>query len=526
MMFTESASAENSAAKAFEHASLSVTGQLPRGEPAVWAQSLTDLVCGLRQDGAEGCVQDHLGHALSAQQVDAACAALTDAGVQAGHVVMVEAANTLTSIAAILALWQKGCVVCPIDPACAADVRALIAHEAEARAVIGTDGVVQLLGEPRTQPVVRLIRPKRITGVDVALMVFTSGSSGRPKGVVLTHHNVLSALRAIAAYLQVSAKDRILAIPPLFFDYGLYQLLLSVFTRCTLVVANENRSVAKLAPIVAACEPTIFPVVPALASGIGRMLEIRKTQVGSVRLITNTGGHLAESSIALLQGVFPNANSVPMYGLTECKRALYCDRSVYPNAADSVGIAMPGLDVRVVVQNDDGSYREAEVDEVGELWTRGSSVMQTYRGAEADSGAKILPGRYRADNWLATGDLFRVDAQGLHYFKGRSKSLIKQAGYCLVPRDIEEMAESIEAIETAVVVGRTESTGDERAVLFMQLQGSNDKAQQAQVREQLRQVIPATLMPRELVFVTEWPATANGKIDRKALEQAQTGAIA
>lgn len=508
---------------AFEHSSLNVAGQLPNGATALWAQSLTDLVCGMRRDGREGCMQDHEGGVLDAARLDAAYTALVAAGVEAGHVVLVEAASTLTSIAAILSLWQKGCVVCPIDRDCTPGVRAIIAHEADARAIIDTDGKVSLLGEPRTRPVIRLLRPKRVTGVDLALMVFTSGTSGKSKGVVLTHHNVMSALRAIATYLGITEQDRILAIPPLFFDYGLYQLLLSLFTGCALVVANDNHSVNKLALVIESMQPTVLPMVPALTSGIGRMLQIRKKRVPSVRLITNTGGHLPEASIALLQSVFPNTSVIPMYGLTECKRALYCDRSRFPDASGSVGVAMAGLDARVVIEVEGGGFREAEPDEIGELWVRGSSVMQEYRGADSGAGARLLPGRYRSDNWLATGDLFCIDAGGLHYFKGRSKSLIKQGGYCLIPRDIEELAESLALVEMAVVIGRTEDCGDERAVLYVQIRGESDLTCRNRVRDELRSVIPRTLMPREIVFVTRWPATANGKIDRRALEQRVEG---
>lgn len=514
-------------ASAFEHASLNVAGQLPKGAAAFWAQSLTDLVCGIRRDGREGCVQDHEGRRLDAARLDAAYDALAVAGVEAGHVVLVEAANTLTSIAAILSLWQKGCVVCPIDRDCTPAVRELIARQADARAIINVDGKVSVFGEPRSRPVIRLLRPRRITGVDLALMVFTSGTSGNPKGVVLTHHNVMSALRAIATYLGLTEQDRILAIPPLFFDYGLYQLLLSLFTGCTLIVADDNRSVDKLALVIESVQPTVLPMVPALASAIGRMLQIRDKREQSVRLITNTGGHLPETSIALLQSVFPHAGIIPMYGLTECKRALYCDRSRFPEAVDSVGVAMAGLDARVVLEHEGGGFREASPGETGELWVRGSSVMQEYRRADAvsdtDVGVRLLAGRYRSDNWLATGDLFCVDAGGLHYFKGRAKSLIKQGGYCLIPRDIEAMAESLASVEMAVVIGRIENGGDERAVLYVQVSGESDLAYRNRVREALRNIIPRSLLPREIVFVTQWPATANGKIDRRALQHGVEG---
>jgi long-chain acyl-CoA synthetase len=504
----------------FRHASISVGGDLPTGDPAYWAQSVTDLVCGLRRDGGVGRFANHLGTRLEQAQIDAAMTALLASEMRAGDVVIVEAVNTLPTIAMLLALWELGGVICPIDPECPPHVRALVAEESGALFTVTQEGEVQKLARGRSRPLVTLRRPKRITGVDLALMIFTSGSSGRPKGVVLTHANMMSALRAICGFLKITKEDRILAIPPFFFDYGLYQILFALMTGAELIVANEHRSVAKLAPILAQVEPTILPVVPALASGLGRMLEISKRNVPSVRLVTNTGGHLSEATMDLLARIVPNARMVPMYGLTECKRALYCDRGLYPDAADCVGVAMPGLDVAVVAEGPDGSLYEAATGEVGELWVRGTSVMQEYRGmAAAGEGARLIPGRYRADNWLATGDLFRRDDRGLLVFKGRAKSLIKQGGYSIVPRDVEEMVEALASVEAAVLVARQEDSGDEAAVLFLQPVAEDSALLRQAIRAELKALLPRSMQPREIVFVSQWPATANGKIDRKALAE-------
>lgn len=144
--------------------------------------------------------------------------------------------------------------------------------------------------------------------------------------------------------------------------------------------------------------------------------------------------------------------------------------------------------------------------------------MQSYRGAEANgAGARLLPGRYRADNWLATGDLLVRDAHGLLRFKGRAKSLIKQGGYCIVPRDVEEMVEALPEVEAAVLVGREEASGDEAAVLFVQPAGADTAEVRKSIRAALKTALPRSLAPREVIFVTDWPATANGKIDRNQL---------
>lgn len=343
----------------FRHGSISIDGALPQGAPHMWAHSLTDLACALRRDAGAGRFRDHDGAVLAQGQIDSAIAALEAAGFRPGDVGLIEAANTLPVIATMLAVWELGGVVCPIDPDCPDAVRALVAQESGATVLVPANAAPHPLTTERPGRKITLRRPLRVTGVDLAMMIFTSGSSGRPKGVVLTHNNVMSALRAIVGYTGIGPEDRIFAVPPFFFDYGLYQVLIALLTGCELVVANAHRAVNKLAPILAQTQPTILPVVPALASGLGRMLEMTARSVPSVRLVTNTGGHLSEATIALLSKVLPNAAMMPMYGLTECKRATYCDRRLYPDATDSIGVAMPGLEAAVVVDTPEG-LREAQ----------------------------------------------------------------------------------------------------------------------------------------------------------------------
>ncbi|WP_321818268.1 MULTISPECIES: class I adenylate-forming enzyme family protein [unclassified Paraburkholderia] len=446
-------------------------------------------------------------------------ATYAEAGLVAQDVLMIDAANTLASVAAIVAAWLYGLVVCPVDPDTPAATKAMIAQAAHARAQLDAAGDLLLLQQQPAPATIVLRRPARVTGPDLALLIFTSGSSGTPKGVVLTHANVMTALRGISSYQNIRADDRILCVPPLFFDYGLYQLLLAMFNRCELVVAGGQTHAVALKKLIERVSPTVLPVVPALASGVAKLFAMVNKEARTVRLVTNTGGHLSAGTVELLCQAMPQAVIMPMYGLTECKRALYLDSVRFPAARDTVGDAMPALDAVLV---DPASPtcaidRQAGESAVGELYVRGASVMQGYRGEAGTAGAKLVAGRYRDDNWLATGDLFHRDAEGLLHFRGRSKSLIKQGGFCIVPRDIEIMAEALDEVIAARVVGRTEHDGDESAILYAQIDVQMDKAGQKAIVAQLKAAIPRTLMPREVRFVTEWPSTPNGKIDAARL---------
>ncbi len=500
----------------FAHASVDIVGRLPQGEGRIWAQSLTDVVAASWQAGGFDAIREPGGVSLTQADVSAAWEDMSANGIAPGDVVIVAAENTIASTARLLALWLHGNVVVPVDPVMPTETRDMIARVSLARAFVDEAGAMTCFDTEPRAPVIKLRRPLRITGADVAMMIFTSGSSGTPKGVELTHSNVMSALRAIAHYQKLERSDRIMAIPPFFFDYGLYQLFLSLFTGCELILSGSVRAVNKLAPLIVKERPTIVPMVPALATAIGRVLEMTNREVDSVRLITNTGGHLPEGAIDLLLRVFPNSVAMPMYGLTECKRALFCDRSVYPDAHESCGTAMPGLLVKVLVE-EEGVLRQAASDETGELYVRGSSVMQGYRGDTSTASARLIEGAYRDDVWLATGDLMSRDSQGLHYFKGRSKTLIKQAGYCILPSDLERAAEALDEISAAVVVGRTEPSGDESAVMFVELSKGGADLDVRALKALLKTQLPTSLMPRVVTFITDWPSTPNGKVCQKTL---------
>jgi acyl-CoA synthetase (AMP-forming)/AMP-acid ligase II len=501
--------------------SLLPQGVLPEGDHRFWAHSVTDLVVGFLRDGGCSRIAEAGGRSLQLSDVEDVVTRLRAAGVRSGDVVLVQVYNEVTAVAALMGVWLVACCVCPVDPDTPPDVLAMIAREAHASAVIHADGQIELLSRERDAAslqgrLIRLRRPARVTGVDLALVIFTSGSSGQPKGVMLSHQNVMSALRSLSAYLALREDDRILSIPPLFFDYGLYQLLLTMFEGCSLVLNGRQTSVVMLLRQIEQKLPTVLPVVPALAAGLARMFTTVNKKALCVRLVTNTGGHLSDKTIEELEQAFPNARIMPMYGLTESKRALFLDRQRYPGRNACVGRAMPGLEAMVVVHAGD-AVRVAKPDEVGELWVRGPSVMQGYHRVDASGGARLEPGAYRDDNWLGTGDLFSMDADGLAYFRGRNKVLIKQGGYCIYPRDIEAKAESLADIVAARVVARQETNGDESAVLFAQVDPAMTREQRKRLVEQVKELIPRTIMPREVRFVVEWPATPNGKIDAKQL---------
>ncbi len=422
------------------------------------------------------------------------------------------------SVAIMIAAWHVGAVVCPLPPQTPPDALNMIAHDCGAAFALDcySETWLEMECEPSPRQFTYHTAPA-VTGCDLALIIYSSGSTGAPKGIMLSHNNVLSALRSITSYLQLHDKDIILSVPPLHFDYGLYQVLFGFVVGCQVLLAPPGCNAMQLLKLIKTEQPSVLPLVPALGGGLAKLGNALRQQNDSIRLITNTGGHLPASVVQNLKQVFPKAGVILMYGLTESKRALFLPAELTASKPESVGKPMPGLDAKVFTKEwHDGRqmFRECAPEEVGMLYVRGSSVMQGYTRAENGAGARIINGAYRDDNWLETGDLFRYDLDGDFYFCGREKELIKQAGYCLYPRTLEAVVERHELVIDCAVVGVSDADGDEHACLFVRAEGHLEKHD---LLAWLKTHFEHHYLPRRIEVIESWPTNINGKVNKKAL---------
>ena len=433
--------------------------------------------------------------------------------------------NSISSVSALLAIWERGAVPIPIKTPSDSLTIEKLATDSNARFILSpASKILQRAASYRAEmPIVTRIRQQRVTGNDLALIIYTSGTTGMPKGIMLSHTNVLAALFSIKTYLRLESSDIILNVSPLTFDYGLYQVLFSLVFDLTTVLYNEYIQPLAVLRAIKRHNATILPVVPSLASAIERVLRTHKTDLQTLKKLTNTGGHLSAATIKGLRDALPQTSIYAMYGLTECKRALYLPPDDIDRKIGSVGLPIPGLDAIVVrsaqgASDDDGIERFLEVgpNEVGELIVRGASVMQAYTRDDTSAGARLIGGGYRDDVWLATGDLFSYDQDGYFYFRGRIKDLVKQGGYCIYPLETEEELMRHPMVESAAVIGTTDSNGLEVARAFIKLTTASAPAR-VEVLNWISKRLEPEYRPRDIRFVEEMPTTDNGKIDKARL---------
>src|SRR6202012_1380635 len=342
----------------------------------------------------------------------------------------------------------------------------------------------------------------------IAVLIYTSGTTGTPKGVMLSHENLLISAMTTAHFRKLDARDRVYVVLPISHIVGISLLAM------TLMVGGTVRLVSKYDPAAVAKAiaeegVTVLNGVPATDQ---RLLEykalagIERLERGSLRLIAVAGAPL---DVALKSRVeaelgLPLSNG---YGITECAPGISGVRFDEPRSDNAVGKVLPGGEARV--RTLDGL--PLGNGEVGELHVRGRNVMRGYYRAP-DLTAKAID----SEGWFNTGDLARFEGECL-YIVGRTKEMIIRSGFNVYPAEIEAVLSSHRDVVQSAVVGRSVE-GNEEVVAFVQLiKGS--KIGEAELAEYLKYQLAAYKRPSEIILLDALPATSTGKILKHQLAQ-------
>lgn len=363
------------------------------------------------------------------------------------------------------------------------------------------------------KPTETVYRPS-VLDEDVAAILYTSGSTGLPKGVVLSHRNLIEGARSVAEYLGNGPHDRILSVLPLSFDAGLSQITTAFLSGATAVLSNFliPRDIALL------CEQegiTGITGVPALWYQIAKA-DWSNNARHNLRYFANTGGHMPSTLLGQLRKLFPNARPFLMYGLTEAFRSTYLDPAEVDRRPDSIGKAIPNA--RILVLRPDGS--ECGSDEVGELVHIGAHVAQGYWNSPDLTAERFKPWqdpdapgiRPRTAVW--SGDLARRDADGFLYFVERGDSMIKTSGYRVSPTEVEEVLLGFSGVREAVIVGIPHEELGQQIAAWVVVSSDFDTNRAA---EHCRLKLPSYMVPTRWIVADELPMNGNGKYDRKDL---------
>jgi acyl-CoA ligase (AMP-forming) (exosortase A-associated) len=362
----------------------------------------------------------------------------------------------------------------------------------------------------------------RVIDSDIVSIFYTSGSTGKPKGVVLSHRNMVAGAHSVAQYLENVPSDRLLAVLPFSFDYGFSQLSTAFHTGAS-VVLMDYLLPRDIIGQVASERITGLAGVPPLWSQLAD-LEWPAAARDSLRYITNSGGAMPLAVLRKLRASLPATQPFLMYGLTEAFRSTYLPPSEVERRPESMGKAIPNVEVLVV--RPDGT--PCAPNEPGELVHRGPLVSLGYWNDPQKTAERFrpVPSRDQAlvlsEIAVWSGDTVRMDEEGFLYFVGRRDEMIKTSGYRVSPTEVEEVLFATGLVVDAAAVGVPHPTlGQAIAVVAVAAPGTIASAATENRTEQLlatcRQELPRYMVPHHIEWRESIPRNPNGKYDRPRL---------
>lgn len=465
--------------------------------------------------------------------------ALREGGVERGDRVVVCMPNSIELVVSIFGTLKAGAVFVVVHPTTKLDKLEYIVADCSAKGMItGAAKVADAarIIEASERPIFALAsgikgdqspstimsleaalsgaksRRPRTTVIDrdLACLVYTSGSTGDPKGVMSDHSNVVFAVQSITTYVENVESDVIINVLPLSFDYGLYQVLMGFYIGGRVVLEHGFAYPAHVLSKIEKERVTGLPGVPTIFSVL-LSLDLSSFDLSSVRYLTNTAAALPPAHIDQLRAAFPEARLYSMYGLTETKRTLYLPVECLDEKPDSVGIAIPGTEVWI--EDDAGNRVGPGV--MGELVVRGRHVMRGYWGDPEATERRFRPGRLPGERVCHTGDLFRMDEDGFFYFVARQDDIIKSRGEKVSPKEIENVLYRLQGVLEAAVIGVPDPVLGQAIEAY--IVSSREGLDEREVLYHCRQHLEDLMVPRKVRFVAELPKTTSGKIKKVGL---------
>jgi long-chain acyl-CoA synthetase len=342
----------------------------------------------------------------------------------------------------------------------------------------------------------------------VAALIYTTGTTGNPKGVMLTHRNLLFIAAVSSTLRGLTPSDRAYGVLPITHVYGLASVMLGTLYAGACLYLCPRFTADGLLKAIRDDRLTIVQGVPAMYARLLEKLGEGARLASQLRFVYAGGSPLSPTLKAQVEQLLglPLHNG---YGMTETSPTVSQTRLDQPRSDTSVGMVIPGVEVRVV----NGDCVDAAIGDTGELWVRGPNVMLGYYQEPELTAAAMRPA-----GWINTGDVARKEADGALFIVGRTKELIIRSGFNVYPLEVETVLNAHPAVTQSAVVGRNAADGNEEVVAFVELDPRHSVTP-----EELQQYLAGQLSPykcpSEIIAMKALPAATTGKILKGQLRQ-------
>jgi len=454
--------------------------------------------------------------------IDVAASILQEYGTRSGDRVILAAENCLVTAAFIFAASSIAAYAIPVNARMTAKEMSLVVEHATPRITLYTTGVSDDAARHAATAqatnhetdfgrfAIAVTAPSSPTLVEAegtAVILYTTGTTGAPKGVMLTHANLYFAAQASARLRDIAPGDRVYGVLPLTHVFGLASVLMaSSYAGASVqleVRFKPDRVHAALMNGV-----TVFPAVPQMHALVMQYVSsqgVARLENSSLRYVSSGAAPLdpawkrkAEAfyGLALQNG----------YGMTESTAGICATKNPIGTADTSVGPALPGIDIRL-----DLAIGSAGNTDTGEILARGPQVMKGYFKSPQET-ARVID----ADGWLRTGDLGKIDTQGNLHVVGRCKELIIRGGFNVYPPEVEAALNDHPDVVQSAVIGRRLDAGDEEILAFVQCVDP-DALAPAALKDFVAKRLVSYKRPSRIIMCCELPAAATGKVLKQKL---------
>jgi len=432
--------------------------------------------------------------------------------------------NSVFFILSYLAIMKSGNVCVPLNPSVSDTVLQYVVKTCQPP-IAFTDEIsenrinslgLNTLTEDSVEPILKQTDVQRstafpvVSGDSIAEILFTSGSTALPKGVMLSHRNIIANTESIIEYLQLTKRDIMEVVLPFSYCYGLSLLHTHIRVGGSLVLNNKFIFINTVINDLKKYKCTGFAGVPSHFQIMLRKSETFKTtNFPDLRYVTQAGGKLAKPFIQEFTESFPEVKFFVMYGQTEATARLsYLPPERLPDKLDSIGQGIPGVELEVL----DKSGNPVQPGEPGEIVASGDNIMQGYLN-EPQLTKQML-----RENKLRTGDIATVDEDGFIYIIGREREFLKVGGERISPKEVEQVIVSLPEIVDCSVVGVDDDIlGEAIKALVVLRDGENSGTIQEKIHQNCLEQLGMQKVPKYYEFLDRIPMNDSGKKTQAAI---------
>ena len=466
---------------------------------------------------------------------DRLAAYLHEEGIRSGERVAIFMRNSIEFVVSIFAISKIGAVVVPINTFLKSDELAYILEDSGAVALMASSNFEKTIHDAEATKLCKKIiwegglRLSDDTHIpfddaiandikyppvmrkldDLAVIFYTSGTTGKPKGAMLSYKNILSNSASAEILLGVSSKDRGIVFLPMFHSFTFsIGVILPIYVGASIVIIQSVRPFSNIFKQVLLKRVSIFMGIPDVYNALVKAkLPWYFMLFNNIRIFVSGASALRPATLEAMSERFKRAKMLEGYGLSESSPAV-CINPLDKQKVGSVGPAMPGYEIKIV----DEELNELPRGEIGDIIVHGDNVMMGYLNRPEATEETIVNG------WLLTGDMGYMDEDGYLYIVDRKKDLIISKGINIYPREIEETIESFEGVAMSAVIGIADENSGEIPVAYIEVEDGKE-VDIKELKRYLKEKLANYKIPRHIHIIDELPKNATGKVLKRVLKE-------